>query len=571
MSHSLPQADSLPEARPSQAIAAARIAIGLLQGLAVYGLIRLVDGDEPAAWVLRNPKGFALTFLLVGALPLPLLLGLGHLRAKVLACWVVLAGLVILGLGLHDLRQNGVAPLPVFSPQLFICLPPLLFIAHALVSAADASRHWWPRYEACFEAAWRATLQLLLGGLFLGAFWMVFRLGAALFSIIGIDALERLIERPLFHIVVTGGVGAAALHLADAQDRLTRGARMLGLNLQSWLAPLLAGVTGAFLLALPFTGLQPLWDTRHAGVLLLVTAAVLVMLVNAIHQDGHHREPAVLTWSARLAAIELPLLVGLAGWGIWLRIAQYGLTPPRVLAVAVLVVLAAYAITYPFAARRPGMPVLEPANIGIAGLIVVVLLALNTPLADPARLAVSHQVGRLLAGKVSPEAFDTRFLRRDAGRYGRDALAALGGNPNAAFAALATRPDATPGKPGLAETPLRLVTLPADAALPDAVRALVADIRIYCRQQECTALPVDMAGDGRRGWLIGPMGIAFRLYEEQGGTWRRSGEVSVSGCGAANIQAIREGRFSLAPARTRDILVGDQRLRMGARSGCEAD
>lgn len=568
MSQISPPADSLNESRPGPTIATTRILIGLAQGLAAYWLYKLVDGEKPAAWVLSHPTAFVLTCLLVGALPLPLMLGMGHIRARVLAGWLVLAGLVVLGMGLHDLRQNGEPPLPVFSPRLLICLPPLLFIAHGLVAAADASRRWWPRYEACFEAAWRAALQLQLGALFLAAFWAIFRLGAALFSVIGVEALDWLMDQTIFILAVTGIVGGAALHLADAQDRLTRGARMLGLNLQSWLAPLLAGVAGAFLLALPFTGLQPLWDTGHAGLLLLVTAAVLVLLINAIHQDGHQQAPRLLRWSARLAAVELPLLVGLAGWGIWLRIAQHGLTAPRVLGVAVLLVMAAYAITYLLAARRPGMPGMEPANVAIAGLVVMVLLALNTPLADPNRLAVADQVGRLLAGKVAPPAFDTHYLRDGAGRYGRESLAALAQHPDPQIAALSTRTQTRPDSKE-AEPSLRVTTLPGAAALPDGVRALLEDQVLFCRREECVAQPVDLAGDGRRAWLVGPMGLRFRLYEENDGTWRRRGEIGINGCGAANIQALREGRFTLAPSRRRDILVGDQRLHIEEeRTGC---
>jgi hypothetical protein len=403
--------DSRPTAAsgPAPGIAAARIIIGLLQGLAGYGLWRLL-ADDPSPWVLRNPKSFALICLVVAFVPVPLQLGLGHLRGRVLAGWVLVAGLLLVLTGSHDLRQNGGGPPAEPSLQLMLCLLPMLFVTHSLVAAADASRSWWPGYGACFEAAWRAAIQLLLGVAFVGAFWAVYRLGASLFQVIGIDGLNWLAEQPLFLIVTTTTVGAAGLHLADAQDRLTRGVRVLGLTLLSWLTPLLAGLTACFLLALPSTGLTPLWDTGYAGPLLMAATAALVVLINAVHQDGQAQVLPLLRWSARLAAVVLPVLVALAAWGLWLRIGQYGLTRNRVISLAVLLVLACYAVPYFLAALRPQMRLLEPANIAVAGIAVLVVLALNTPLADPNRLAVNSQVGRLLDGKVPVEAFDFRFL-----------------------------------------------------------------------------------------------------------------------------------------------------------------
>jgi hypothetical protein len=52
------------------------------------------------------------------------------------------------------------------------------------------------------------------------------------------------------------------------------------------------------------------------------------------------------------------------------------------------------------------MKTLEATNIAMAFVVIVVLLALCTPLADPRRLSVEDQVARLETGKVKPEAFD---------------------------------------------------------------------------------------------------------------------------------------------------------------------
>jgi hypothetical protein len=508
-----------------------------------------------------EPEG--LLCMLVALLPIPLLLGLGHLRGRVLAGWVLVAGLVVVLTGSHDLRQNTGGRLAEPSFQLMLCLAALLFVAHSLVSAADASRHWWPHYTACFEAAWRAAIQLVLGIAFVSAFWSVYRLGAALFLVIGIESLNWLVEQPLFIIVVTTTVGAAGLHLADAQDRLTRGVRVLGLTLLSWLTPLLAGLIACFLLALPFTGLTPLWNTGYAGLLLMATAATLIVLINAVHQDGEARVLSLLRWSAHVAAVVLPVLVALAAWGLWLRVGQYGLTRNRVMSLAVLLVLACYAVPYFLAALRPGMRLLEPANIAVAGIAVLVVLALNTPAADPNRLAVNSQVGRLLAGKVPVEKFDFHFLWSSAGRYGRQALEALKQNSNPAIATAAAKPSVPPPDAVVereAEPPM-LRAHPADAVIPPAVVAHMEEQRAFCRIRECVATPIDIEGNGQMAWLVGPAGRNFWVFQQQEGTWRRTGEFNGGNCGRQIVESVLAGGLTLLPPRWREIEVAGHRLR----------
>ena len=155
--------------------------------------------------------------------------------------------------------------------------------------------------------------------------------------------------------------------------------------------------------ALPFTGLSGLWQTGSATALVLATAGAVVILINAAYQDGQpdNLPPPVLRIAVRIAAVLLTPLIVIAFWGLSLRIGQHGLTPDRIIALACAVVGAAYAVGYgaaalvPLARRRsPWMKPLEPTNIAVAVLTVLVILALFSPLADPARMSVADQIGR---------------------------------------------------------------------------------------------------------------------------------------------------------------------------------
>jgi hypothetical protein len=207
-----------------------------------------------------------------------------------------------------------------------------------------------------------------------------------------------------------------------------RGARTLGLTLLSWLLPMMALIVIAFLMALLFTGFEPLWNTRNATVILLVAAAALVLLINTAYQDGYSEHPVrILRYAGALAIITLLPLVGIATYALSLRIGQYGWTPERIIALACAVVAACYALGYAVAvlASHPWLKWLEVTNVFTAFVILGVLLALFSPIADPARISVADQVARLEAGKISLEQFDFAFLRFQSGRFGLDALERL--------------------------------------------------------------------------------------------------------------------------------------------------
>src|SRR5690606_214172 len=100
----------------------------------------------------------------------------------------------------------------------------------------------------------------------------------------------------------------------------------------------------------------------------------------------------------------------IAFWGLALRIGQHGLTPDRIIAVACALIGAAYAAGYGWAALGPfwrkgaaWMQPLERTNIWTAVLEIAVILALFSPLADPARLSVADQMARLERGAVTPD------------------------------------------------------------------------------------------------------------------------------------------------------------------------
>lgn len=235
---------------------------------------------------------------------------------------------------------------------------------------------------------------------------------------------------------------AFAVHVTDVRPALIRGARTIALALLAWLTPLMALIGAGFLLALPFTGLAPLWGTRSAVSILWGRPPPSSSSPTPPSRTERPRFPPCCA-SGRIAALLPAPLILIAAYGLALRVGQHGWTPDRVAAAACLLVGAAYAGGYAFAALRPGrwLAAMERTNVITAVLAVAVLLALFTPLVDPARLSVNSQVRRLHAGRIAPDSFDYAFLKPDPVAYGRRALDRLKADANPAIAKAAAAAD----------------------------------------------------------------------------------------------------------------------------------
>lgn len=534
-------------------LALTRIVIGLAQGLVLYLLWRSAGtgyGDTAIrAWPATLPTLFGPLLLVAAFLPVVLLAGVGRLRLTTLAIWTVVAGISLALLAWHDVARQTADQLgspPFLSFPMFAFTAAALFIAHHLVVPADQARRRFAPFPAYFDTAWKAGVQLALSLGFTGAFWILLFLGAALFNIIGLKFLEELLQKEWFAIPVTTLAFAIAVQLTDVRDALIRGVRSVVLMLLSWLLLVITVLVAGFLAALPFTGLDGLWDTGSATALVLSAAATLIILINTAYQDGQadNLPPVVLRIAVRVAGVLLTPLMAIAVWGLALRIGQYGLTPDRIIATACTVVGIGYAAGYGFAALQPfwrradWMRPLEPTNVATAVLSVAVILALFSPLADPARLSVADQTARLARGAVTPDTFDYRFLRFESGRAGEAALARLAASSNADIATRAKAAQAAAYRYGDEATGTPPVTpvfeaWPAGTVLPaEFMMAVPADDdRADCNQPgECIVTPIDLNGDGRVEILLARRNDILMYGQTGDGTWINRGRYSEAYC-----------------------------------------
>ena len=418
-----------------------RIAIAAGQAVLLYLLYR---AGTQKLWPATQPELFFPLLLCGLGLPVIAISSLGQMPAAKLLRWLGFLALVLTGLTLHDwFRRNGLnnewgsaeypghrsdkGPYP--SPLLFTFSFLCLYVAQSLKLAYEQKRQGVAQYPQYFDLSWKLLVQLKFSALFVGALFALLALGAGLFDMLKLDFLAELLKREWFNIPVIVLAFGFALHLTDMRPAIVRGIRNLLLVLLSWLLPLATIVLTGFLVSLLYKGVDLLWATRHATNLLLGSCVVLVVLINTAFQDGAAlaTAPKILRWCARLACFILPVLALLALRALQLRITQYGWSSDRLIAVVCALIALAYGLAYLRAAIAADglLSKIAGANVVMAYVQLAAVLALFSPLLDPARISVADQVARLRDGKVTAEEFDYRYLRFEGRRYGREALEQL--------------------------------------------------------------------------------------------------------------------------------------------------
>ncbi|NYE59266.1 hypothetical protein FHW58_000418 [Duganella sp. 1224] len=576
------QNDTALGAEVSLRVMAARLAAGLAQGLLLYWLYRAA---REGLWPAGAPYLMTPLVMLGLMLPVVLISSLGHMAPRKTARWTLTAGLVLAVLALHDSwRAAGLAELaagpiarPVRNAPSWTLLwfgAAFLYIAHALVMAGVQDRRRVATYDSYFEVAWKLAVQLLFSLFFVAALWAVLWMGAGLFELVRLTFFKTLLQRDWFYVPVICFAWSCAMHVTDVRPAIVRGIRTLLLVLSSWILPVAVLIICGFLCTLPFTGLQALWGTRHATSLLLTAMAMLILLINAAFQNGHATVALVIRVSARTAALLLLPLAGVAIYALGLRVHAYGWTVDRIVAAACLLVASCYALGYQWAAHQYDTWLLPIARINVwtAYVVLALIVALFTPIADPARLSVNSQLARLDRGRVTADKFDYAYLRFEGQRYGDAALRRMAaqGNARAAAALKLSNRWAPPAEAATAEVVTANLTVwPSGAALPagfaaQAWREAPGTPMPPCLRyanQPCDAVLLDADGDGKQEvLLLGPAYMGGLLYGETApGQWALVAQLPAASCDAVRDR-LKAGRFAQAAPRWKALQVGGAQL-----------
>ena len=337
-------------------------------------------------------------------------------------------GAVIALVGWFTAQYNQVPEIfefPFFSGILAV------LIAAPLFQTIRDEGAWRFPYARLHRHAWTDAVIGAAALLFTGITFLLAWLIASLFDVIGIDAIKELLKKEWFGWMLAGFAFGGAIGVLRERDALVATLQKLVTVILAVLAPVLAVALAAFLLSIPFTGLQGLWksDIPATPMLLLSAAGAFVFLNDVIGDGGEERRPNIwLRRSALLLALCILPLAFFAALSMGQRIGQYGWTPERIwgaIAIAIALAYGAAAWWAVFKGRQdfddPLRPLQTKLAIGLCGLALFLAL----PIVDFGAISANSQLSRLASGKVKAEEFDWTAMAFDFGKAGRKHLAQI--------------------------------------------------------------------------------------------------------------------------------------------------
>ncbi len=568
------------------------VSAGLVQGL-VYFLAHELWPEDPVTKALLVAPVF---FVSVAAVIVHLAwTGRDITRLATLAA-VIPASFAILGFLVWSQVPAEDAPYQLDESRIPMSIAATALAVYVLlpfVQIYQKSGQRVYRYAELFHHSWTNLYILAIAGAVTWAFWLIIILWFQLFKLIDITLFEDVFTHAAFVSMGLAAVFGYGVALGRESERVTSTLRSLTLVVLRTLMPLLALIALLFLVSLPFTGLQPLWDTGHASAVLLSLIGLTILLCNGVYQDGTGSLPydRWVRHGVEAALLGLPIYAGITFYALALRIGQYGLSPIRFYAVVLTTLAALYAIGYAAAVlkgRGQWMQLLQRVNLAAAWVLVATAIAVHTPLLDPIAWSARNQLTRLVEGRVAAQQFDYGFLRFRLGRTGWESLAELeqlSEHPEIAairaevaaareaesYRDLATRPTVL-----LTEENLEFIA-PAEPYPQDLVSFIATDITRNqadgcIEARDCVVFAVALDGDSDDEYVVvlsGDTDYAILAYDRnEDGNWQRLGRLMRSGPArelpdrAVFLDSLRLVGFTPVEVPYRDLEIGEITLRL---------
>jgi len=505
--------------------------------------------------------------LMVGLFaPLLVLSGLGRARFALLLIWTIFAGLLLAAAGAyHHWRTletyNGH---PGLSLVALIAL--FLFIGQALVESRSGD------YPAHYRSAWQLAIRIGVCSAAAGLAWAAAGAVSDLMR-------EHYPALPFAFLIISTVTLSTALTAQLTNDWL--------------LGVLQEGAVSAFAMALPFVlllsvavvgcDLSDIWQPSLPVWAALTT--VLIVCINASYRDGTSLRA---NWRRRAefaGSLVLLALVLMAAYGLAARVAQLGWTDGRIFAVAGLLMMGAYSLAYSASALISlggggWMQRIEDSNLALAFSALMLLAALASPLADPARLAVAAQTYRLSQHQVPANDFDYAWLRDHGLRFGHEALSKLQSSQADPLVARGAFDALTATTASFRPAPTEIganIHVRSNQGLPSGLlerdwsKVSGAPPCLTNASAICDAFFADVDDDGRDEiilaygtdvhWWASVMKQGQDVQGNMRGGWYVEGTLAPPSC-PGSLTALRSGQFALVrPAGNwRDLLVAGMRL-----------
>ncbi|KHT16652.1 DUF4153 domain-containing protein [Pectobacterium brasiliense] len=533
------------------------LAIGLLQGLLLVAALEMKEGAL---------QGMLITMAVVGGISLQLL----ERTLFVKKTWLLAGVLTVLMTAISGwvLCENGLFRL---LDSWVLCGILLGYICCTFICSWPDREGRWPSYDALCKHAWINIFTVLLAWLLVLVVVLLLVLCGMLFNMLGFRQVSKVFSHYRFYMLLLPVVFSLGIYIGMTKETVVGLLRGILLSACRFLLPFSALITVVFTLTLPFSGLEPIWNTGRSTVILLCLMGVNLFLINCTSQDDNEGRayPAVLRGLVSASVMCLPILVGLAGYSSWLRIEQYGLTPFRFQSIFVVAIAMLYSLAMVWAViRRSGVWLgnLRTSNPLLAAVTCVLMVLLHTPVLNPEAFSARNQVQRLLSGKTPVDEFDLWALRDELGAAGRQQFIWLAEElkqdrilDETGRQALRDRLQGRPAQ-------VRPVQVEWVGPLEDGVESMLQGDNLgnQCREIPCLLFAIDLTGDGHNEVLVFPRvgwGNGGKiLARDEKGQW----QIAASMFGAIGteklVALVKDGKVEAVSPRFKTIRIGGQNM-----------
>ncbi|MBO9406086.1 DUF4153 domain-containing protein [Shimia sp. R9_1] len=562
--------------------------VGGLAGLAIWALI------EKAHEIVSHPLAYlALTGFVSGFFAVLMGLSGPHriVRAALPALGLSALAAALLtwsGLRFDTLDAFGAAQHPIIAWALF------LLIGTPFAAATLRDRHSLRDYGHLFDVSWGILVRYSAAWLFVGLIWAVIFLSNALLEIVGLTIIEDLLDIEGAAFVISGaalGVGLSVVH--ELRDYISP---FLVMRLLRLLVPVVLVVVLVFVGAALMQAPGDLFGNLSRATTLLAVALAMITLISVAldRSDVDAVQTPLMRAATSALALLLPVLTGLAGYALWLRVAQYGWTPARLAAACTVLVVGLHAVSYAVAVvlRGAWMARIRQANITIAVGVLLLLALWQTPVLNVERISTQSQLARIVADKVTPQDAALWEMQAEWGHAGQAGLAALSadfaaGKPEWQAAVEAAQSaesswEYAQGFHGNARVApaerfaANLTVLPPEAVVTARDMSDIALYRLEDWADICESAPdpgcVLLFGDfhpthaGRVGILFLPVAArkvdVFSVYEV-GRSLAVGEKIARSEGDRVTLRQLRDildGKFEVAPSSRQSLWIGDMEL-----------
>jgi len=410
------------------------LVLAVFQALFLWLLHHLI---QSRIWPATQPHWFVPAYLIVIFTPITFYILWPYRSAAILRRWTtyLIFFLLIAGyLGFRDLPAlTNDTDLDEARIAGFV-IPWIIawLIGIPLVRTRLESTYWRIPYKVFFRNCGRCYLTLGEASVFVGLFWSLLQLCAALFLTLDINFFEEIFTDPRFAYPATTLALAIAIQIIDNNDELFQTVLNHVLAILKWFLPLSGAIAIIFSIAL----IPKLPTLLFSGQRIIDSSTLFALVVfnllffNAAYREGD-TDSIYAPWLQRVLRVIPPLLVLIAITGLYslsIRIWELGLTPARYWGFMTGIFSVFFSMGYGYASfqKDPWLKTIEAINTRLLVVIFFTLLVSLTPPADPFRLSVSSQINRSINGLTMESTSGAlQYLRFDSGERGRRALNGL--------------------------------------------------------------------------------------------------------------------------------------------------